>query len=72
MTKPSITNKTEANVEPLRPTRPCPNCLRNSQRAFFPFCSKRCADLDLNRWLNGAYAIPVVEEDGCMGEEFSD
>lgn len=26
-----------------------------------PFCSKRCADVDLNRWLSGGYAIPVVE-----------
>lgn len=34
--------------------------------AYKPFCSKRCADLDLHRWLNGSYAIPAVEgeEDG--------
>jgi uncharacterized protein len=31
--------------------------------AYRPFCSKRCADLDLGRWLNGSYAIPVHEED---------
>lgn len=28
-----------------------------------PFCSKRCADVDLNRWLSGGYAIPVVEHE---------
>jgi hypothetical protein len=28
-----------------------------------PFCSKRCADVDLNRWLSGAYAIPGRPED---------
>ena len=28
-----------------------------------PFCSKRCADVDLNRWLSGGYAIPAAEED---------
>jgi hypothetical protein len=28
-----------------------------------PFCSKRCADVDLNRWLKGAYAIPAEEGD---------
>lgn len=55
------------NVEPLRPTRPCPNCGADSDRKFFPFCSRRCADVDLNRWLAGSYAIPVVEEDGGMG-----
>jgi endogenous inhibitor of DNA gyrase (YacG/DUF329 family) len=26
--------------------------------AFRPFCSKRCRDVDLNRWLNGVYAVP--------------
>jgi endogenous inhibitor of DNA gyrase (YacG/DUF329 family) len=29
----------------------------------YPFCSKRCRMVDLNRWLTGAYAIPVVEDD---------
>ena len=28
-----------------------------------PFCSKRCADVDLHRWLGGIYAIPAVEAD---------
>lgn len=28
-----------------------------------PFCSKRCADLDLGKWLGGGYAIPAVELD---------
>jgi endogenous inhibitor of DNA gyrase (YacG/DUF329 family) len=30
---------------------------------FIPFCSKRCADIDLNRWLSGVYAVPVKEND---------
>ena len=30
---------------------------------FRPFCSRRCADIDLNRWLTGHYAVPVVEID---------
>ncbi len=46
------------NVIPLKPTRPCPICGRPSAQAFFPFCSARCADIDLNRWLSGAYVIP--------------
>ena len=28
-----------------------------------PFCSRRCADVDLNRWLSGVYAVPVKEEE---------
>lgn len=54
------------NVTPLRPPRPCPVCGRTSAREFHPFCSRHCADVDLNRWLKGAYAIPVVEEDGSI------
>lgn len=38
--------------------RKCPICGRPTLAAFTPFCSKRCADADLARWLKGAYAIP--------------
>ena len=36
----------------------CPICDRKSDPKFRPFCSKRCADVDLAKWLGGAYAIP--------------
>jgi endogenous inhibitor of DNA gyrase (YacG/DUF329 family) len=36
----------------------CPICRRPAVAAFRPFCSRRCADIDLARWLGGAYAIP--------------
>lgn len=36
----------------------CPNCRSTTIAAYRPFCSKRCADLDLGRWLTGGYAIP--------------
>jgi len=36
----------------------CPLCGKPSAAGFKPFCSKRCADLDLGRWLKGGYAIP--------------
>ena len=39
----------------------CPICQRASDLVLRPFCSKRCADVDLHRWLAGAYAIPIVE-----------
>jgi len=45
----------------LRPRRPCPICKRPSLQKYHPFCSARCADIDLGRWLGGKYAIPAVE-----------
>ncbi len=47
-----------ANVTPLRPKRPCPECGRPSARETYPFCSPRCKAVDLNRWLTGSYVIP--------------
>jgi endogenous inhibitor of DNA gyrase (YacG/DUF329 family) len=38
--------------------RPCPICRKPADPAFRPFCSKRCADVDLQRWFVGRYAIP--------------
>ena len=37
---------------------PCPICSKPSEAKYAPFCSRRCADIDLSRWLKGAYAIP--------------
>ncbi|MDX1716195.1 MAG: DNA gyrase inhibitor YacG [Anderseniella sp.] len=45
----------------LRRKRPCPVCQSPSQQKYHPFCSARCADVDLHRWLGGQYAIPAVE-----------
>ncbi|WP_298837463.1 DNA gyrase inhibitor YacG [uncultured Roseobacter sp.] len=36
----------------------CPMCGRPTEEKVRPFCSKRCADLDLARWFNGSYAVP--------------
>lgn len=40
----------------------CPICGVEAQIKYRPFCSKRCSDLDLARWLNGSYAIPAQVE----------
>jgi endogenous inhibitor of DNA gyrase (YacG/DUF329 family) len=37
-------------------------CKKPEEQKFAPFCSKRCADVDLSRWLKGAYAIPAEEK----------
>jgi endogenous inhibitor of DNA gyrase (YacG/DUF329 family) len=36
----------------------CPICGKPFEPRFRPFCSKRCADVDLQRWFAGAYRIP--------------
>jgi len=40
----------------------CPICRQPTEQKFRPFCSARCADVDLSRWLKGAYAIPAHEK----------
>ena len=47
--------------EPLPETRKCALCGKPQDARFRPFCSKRCADVDLNRWLKGNYSIPGSE-----------
>lgn len=58
----SRASETSETVTPFRGARPCPICKKKATREFHPFCSKHCADVDLNRWLNGSYAIPAAEE----------
>ncbi|MFD1343757.1 DNA gyrase inhibitor YacG [Litorisediminicola beolgyonensis] len=36
----------------------CPICTKPTDPSYRPFCSRRCADLDLAKWLTGSYAIP--------------
>ena len=40
----------------------CPNCNRPPSTENAPFCSKRCADVDLARWFRGDYAVPTSEK----------
>ena len=46
----------------------CPICGKATDQAVKPFCSKRCADIDLNRWLSGVYAVPAKEDEDEDGE----
>jgi uncharacterized protein len=43
--------------------KPCPICGKPATEASKPFCSERCRDVDLNRWLSNSYAIPGKPED---------
>jgi endogenous inhibitor of DNA gyrase (YacG/DUF329 family) len=40
----------------------CPTCGKPAHGADRPFCSPRCRQLDLGRWLDGSYRIPSEEE----------
>jgi endogenous inhibitor of DNA gyrase (YacG/DUF329 family) len=48
--------------------RPCPICGRPATPRSRPFCSPRCAQIDLGRWLRGIYRIPTDEEPEADGE----
>jgi endogenous inhibitor of DNA gyrase (YacG/DUF329 family) len=41
----------------------CPICGKQADELFRPFCSKRCGDVDLHRWLAGVYAVPMTEDE---------
>jgi hypothetical protein len=50
------------------PARPCPICGKPATPQNRPFCSVRCAQIDLGRWLKGNYRIPTDETPGEDGE----
>ena len=50
-----------------KPQRPCPICRKPAVDRYRPFCSARCADVDLGRWFTEAYRIP-----GAAAEEAED
>lgn len=52
--------------------KPCPVCRRPSAPQSAPFCSKRCADIDLGRWLGGVYAVPTDEPGQVIGGHAAD
>ena len=51
-------------------SRTCPICRKPEERKYRPFCSRKCADVDLSRWLKGVYAIPADEKvQDAIGED---
>ena len=60
---------TQADETPPPAGPACPICGKPAAPAYAPFCSKRCADVDLQRWLSGRYAIPGREEDSLSQDE---
>jgi len=50
------------------PPKTCPICGKPAAKATRPFCSSRCRDVDLNRWLSGSYVVAAAEDDPEEGE----
>ncbi len=46
----------------------CPICGKPTLPDYRPFCSRRCADVDLGRWLTEGYRIPAASEDEVEDE----
>jgi uncharacterized protein len=55
---------------PAQP-KPCPICGKPPVDKFRPFCSARCADVDLNRWLTGSYVIPARDDEPVSDDQDS-
>ena len=56
---------TDRSAPPLRAVRmaaKCPICGKPGTADYRPFCSKRCADIDLGRWLKEGYRVPADEQ----------
>ncbi len=46
-------------------SQPCPICRKPASPAARPFCSPRCADIDLGRWLTEQYVVPGRDGDAA-------
>lgn len=57
-------NKSAEKVNSAKKSAVCPICGKPAVEKYRPFCSKRCADLDLAHWLKGDYAVAAEEQDG--------
>ena len=53
----------DAELPAAAPRPRCPQCGKDRVEKYRPFCSKRCADIDLHKWFSGTYAVAAVEDD---------
>jgi endogenous inhibitor of DNA gyrase (YacG/DUF329 family) len=60
-----------SNQSPGTSSAKCPICSRPTVPDYRPFCSRRCADVDLSRWLRSTYAIPAEDNAEASEEDAS-
>ncbi len=53
-----------ASLRAVRTQAKCPVCGKPADDKYQPFCTKRCADIDLGRWLKEGYRVPTDEMPG--------
>jgi uncharacterized protein len=56
-----MTDRTAPPLRAVRMAAKCPICGKPGLPEYRPFCSKRCADIDLGRWLKEGYRVPTDE-----------
>lgn len=68
--KPDQNNPAIEPIHAIKTAGRCPICERPVEPKYRPFCSKRCADVDLGRWFKESYRIPADEApgDGSLGD----
>jgi endogenous inhibitor of DNA gyrase (YacG/DUF329 family) len=66
---PGVEKASMTDEVPIARGKRCPICGKPAVAEFRAFCSRRCADVDLNRWLSGVYAVPGKEEEEEDGAE---
>jgi endogenous inhibitor of DNA gyrase (YacG/DUF329 family) len=65
------TMPTDQKSDSDKPMGRCPICGGSGTAEFRPFCSRRCADVDLARWLRGSYAIASEDDDNPNDRDLS-
>jgi endogenous inhibitor of DNA gyrase (YacG/DUF329 family) len=63
MSKSTDSGRKDASKSTGGRARPCPICAKLSLIEHYPFCSPRCREVDLNRWLSGVYTLPAVDDE---------
>ena len=57
-----MTDRSTPSLRAVRIAAKCPTCGKPGTADYRPFCSKRCADIDLGRWLKEGYRVPAEEQ----------
>jgi endogenous inhibitor of DNA gyrase (YacG/DUF329 family) len=60
-TTPDRPNRPPPPLRAVRIAAKCPVCGKPADTKYRPFCAKRCADVDLGRWLKESYRVPTAE-----------